>query len=107
MCLVIPIDRDRGASLTLRPLAFKDAEAYVTTPLVLQIDDELRHRLYWLAEVTDRPMSYLIAEALKQYLDDNEWQIRAVEEGMAAATSEHLIDREAWERRWQERLGNE
>jgi predicted transcriptional regulator len=79
----------------------------MTTPLALQIDDELRHRLYWLAEVSERPLSWLVSEALKQYLDDNEWQIRAIEEGMAAAGSERVIDREALERRWQERLGNE
>ena len=70
------------------------------TPLALQLDDELRHRLYWLAEVTERPLSYLISEALRQYLDDNEWQIRAIEEGMTAAGSGKMFDREALERRW-------
>lgn len=56
----------------------------MTTPLVVQLDDELRHRLYWLAEVTDRPLSWLISEALQQFLDANEWQIRAIEEDIAA-----------------------
>jgi predicted transcriptional regulator len=72
----------------------------MNTPLVLHIDDELRHRLYWLAEVTDRPLPYLITEALQQYLDTNEWQIRAIEEGIAAAGLGRAIDDESLSLGW-------
>lgn len=74
----------------------------MTTPLILHIDDELRHRLYWLAEVTDRPLPYLVTEALQQYLDTNEWQIRAIEEGIAAAGLGRSVDHETLGRRWKD-----
>jgi predicted transcriptional regulator len=42
-------------------------------------------RLEALAEATDRSRSFLAAEAIEQYLELQEWQIEAVQIGLAQA----------------------
>jgi predicted transcriptional regulator len=42
-------------------------------------------RLEALAEATDRSRSFLAAEAIEQYLELQEWQIQAVQVGLAQA----------------------
>ncbi len=75
----------------------------MSAPIAFRVDDELRHRLDLLATATDRPLSYLATEAIKQYLDANEWQVQAIHEGLAAADEGRLTDHDALVRHWEEK----
>ncbi len=75
----------------------------MSSPLAFRIDAELRQRLDQLSTITDRPLSYLATEALRQYLDANEWQIRAIAEGLIAADEGRLIDHDGLVKQWEEK----
>jgi len=55
--------------------------------LTVRVKPETRKRLDALARVTRRSKSFVIEEALEQYLTVNEWQIQGIEEALAAADS--------------------
>lgn len=50
-----------------------------------RIDDDSMERLSKMAEATQRSRSWLVAEAVRNYLREEEWQIAAIEEGVKAA----------------------
>jgi len=75
----------------------------MSSPLAFRIDDELRQRLDQLSSATDRPLSYLATEALRQYLDANEWQVQAIAEGLQAAAEGRLIDHEMLIKTWEDK----
>ena len=75
----------------------------MAAPMAFRLDDDIRHRLGLLAEATHRPMSYLAAEALRQYLDSNEWQIRAIQEGIQDADAGRLISQDDLTNKWEQR----
>ena len=53
--------------------------------LSVRLPMELADRLESLAEATDRSKSYLAARAVEEFLAVNEWQVKAIREGIAAA----------------------
>jgi RHH-type rel operon transcriptional repressor/antitoxin RelB len=55
--------------------------------LTVRVKPETRTRLEALARVTRRSKSFVIEEALEQYLAVNEWQIQGIQEALAAADS--------------------
>jgi predicted transcriptional regulator len=55
--------------------------------LTVRVKPETRTRLDALARVTRRSKSFVIEEALEQYLAVNEWQIQGLQEALAAADS--------------------
>ena len=73
----------------------------MSTPMAFRLDDDIRQRLGRLADATHRPMSFLAAEALRQYLDSNEWQIQAIQEGIKAADEGRLIDHDKLITKWE------
>ena len=56
-----------------------------TVPVSGRIDKKISEKLDALARSTARSRSFLIAEAVKAYVDDQAWQIEAIEAGVAAA----------------------
>ena len=46
--------------------------------VTLRLDDEVKIKLEKLAESTHRSRSFLAAEAIKAYVDSNEWQINEI-----------------------------
>ncbi|SMN12775.1 hypothetical protein BHECKSOX2_929 [Bathymodiolus heckerae thiotrophic gill symbiont] len=46
--------------------------------MTLRLDDETNNRLVNLAEATERSKAYLATQALKYFLESNEWQVQAV-----------------------------
>lgn len=75
----------------------------MAAPMAFRLDDDIRQRLGLLAEATHRPMSYLATEALRQYLDNNEWQIRAIQEGIRDADAGRLISQDDLTSKWEQR----
>jgi RHH-type rel operon transcriptional repressor/antitoxin RelB len=53
--------------------------------MTLRLDDADLRRLDALAEATDRSKAWLAAQAVKTYLDLNEWQIQAIRQAVLKA----------------------
>jgi RHH-type rel operon transcriptional repressor/antitoxin RelB len=47
----------------------------MSTTMTIRLEDEVKDRLDVLAEATHRSKSYLAAEAVRVYVESNEWQI--------------------------------
>jgi RHH-type rel operon transcriptional repressor/antitoxin RelB len=46
-----------------------------STTITVRLEEELRNRLDQLAESTQRSKSFLASEAIRQFVENNEWQI--------------------------------
>lgn len=55
--------------------------------LTVRVKSSTKARLDVLARATKRSKSFVIEEALEQYLDVNEWQIKGIEDSLAEADS--------------------
>ena len=55
--------------------------------LTVRVKPETRSRLEKLAQATQRSKSFVIEDALEQYLDVNEWQIQGIFEALREADS--------------------
>ncbi len=69
-----------------------------TEILTLRLDANASRRLAKLSKATDRTRSRLAAEAITRYIDDNLWQIEAIEEGVRAADAGDVVPHEDVER---------
>ena len=47
----------------------------MSTTMTIRLDDEVKERLDHLADATHRSKSFLAAEAIRAYVETNEWQI--------------------------------
>jgi predicted transcriptional regulator len=57
----------------------------MSTTMTIRIEDEVKDRLDRLAESTHRSKSYLAAEAIRQFVENNEWQISEINAGLKEA----------------------
>jgi RHH-type rel operon transcriptional repressor/antitoxin RelB len=53
--------------------------------VTLRMDAGLRERLDKLAAATRRSRSFLAAEAIREYVESNAWQIAEIQKGLAEA----------------------
>jgi len=58
----------------------------------LRIEEELADRLNRLAEATGRTKSFIASQAILDYLALQEWQVAAIQEGVAAADRGELVE---------------
>jgi len=65
-----------------------------TSLLSVRLPGELASRLENLAKSTDRSKSYLAACAVEEYLAVQEWQVKAIHEGIAAAEKGEVVRHE-------------
>ena len=78
----------------------------MTTTMTLRLDDETNERLSKLAGATDRSKAYLTTQALKLFLENNEWQVQEIKEAITEADSvspDQFVDNEtvmAWMETW-------
>jgi len=78
----------------------------MTTTMTLRLDDETNNRLTNLAGATDRSKAYLTMQALKLFLENNEWQVQEIKEAVAeadTASPDQFVDNEtvmAWMETW-------
>ena len=69
-----------------------------TVPVSGRIEKIISERLDALSKSTARSRSFLIAEAVKAYVEDQAWQIAAIEAGVEAANrGEFAPDKRATE----------
>jgi predicted transcriptional regulator len=57
----------------------------MSTTMTIRLDDELKHRLDRMAESTQRSTSFLAAEAIRKFVENNEWQIAEIREALKEA----------------------
>ena len=57
----------------------------MSTTMTLRLEDSIKEQLEKLAQATNRTKSFLAAEAIKNYIDMNTWQINEIEEGIKRA----------------------
>lgn len=76
----------------------------MSEPLTLRLDIATRKRLDRLAKRTDRSRAALAAEAVLQFVETNEWQIAAIEEGVRVANSGQFIDHARLKAKWEKKL---
>ena len=48
----------------------------MSTTLTIRVDSNTKDRIEKLAKATDRSKSYLVANAIQDFLSVNEWQVR-------------------------------
>jgi predicted transcriptional regulator len=76
----------------------------MSDPVTLRLDPETRERLDRLAKNTERSRSALAAEAVRLFVDLNEWQIAAIENGVREAEASRFIDHAKLKAKWEKRL---
>ena len=57
----------------------------MTTTMTIRLEDEIKARLDALAEATQRSKSFLAAEAIRVYVESNEWQIGEIHAALIEA----------------------
>lgn len=76
----------------------------MSEPVTLRLDSKTRRRLDRLAKATERSRAALAADAVRQYLDLNEWQIAAIEAGVREANRGRMIDHARLKAKWEKKL---
>ena len=76
----------------------------MTEPVTLRLEPDVRKRLDKLAKATARSRASLAAEAVRQYVELNEWQIAAIREGVREADAGQFIDHARLKAKWEKRL---
>ena len=57
----------------------------MSTTMTIRLDDEVKSRLEALAESTQRSKSFLAADAVREYLDNNAWQVGEIQAALSDA----------------------
>jgi len=59
----------------------------MSTTMTIRLEDEVRDRLDRLAESTQRSKSFLAAEAIREFVENNEWQIAEIRAALKEASA--------------------
>jgi predicted transcriptional regulator len=76
--------------------------------ITLRLDSKLKKKLDKLAEATQRSRSFVAAEAIRSFVQLNEWQIEEIKKGLAEADAGDFASDEEVERvmnKWTRRAG--
>jgi RHH-type transcriptional regulator, rel operon repressor / antitoxin RelB len=57
----------------------------MSTTMTVRLDDDVKDRLDRLASSTQRSKSFLAAEAIKEFVENNEWQIAEIHAALVEA----------------------
>lgn len=57
----------------------------MSTTMTVRLEDDVKDRLDVLAEATQRSKSFLAAEAIRAYVENNEWQIGEIQAALKEA----------------------
>ena len=74
-----------------------------TLPVSVRLQSELNEQVTAIAAALDRPKSWIIEQALKDYVALQAWQLAAIDEGIKAADDGRLVAHEdvaAWVKSW-------
>lgn len=57
----------------------------MTTTMTIRLENELKDRLDQLADSTRRSKSFLAAEAIRDFIELNEWQVQEIKDSLKEA----------------------
>jgi RHH-type rel operon transcriptional repressor/antitoxin RelB len=57
----------------------------MTTTMTIRLDHKLKQQLDQLAKATSRSKSFLAVEALRDFVDNNQWQIQEITDALKEA----------------------
>lgn len=57
----------------------------MSTTMTIRLDAATKDQLEQLAEATQRSKSFLATEAIREYIETNEWQIQEIQAAVAEA----------------------
>ena len=80
----------------------------MSTTMTIRLEDEVKDRLDVLAEATHRSKSYLAAEAVRVYVESNEWQVSEIKAALKEADAGDFAsdkDVAALARKWKVNAG--
>ncbi|HSC69168.1 MAG TPA: ribbon-helix-helix protein, CopG family [Cellvibrio sp.] len=66
----------------------------------VRLDDETLARVGKMADAMDRPRAWLMALAIKQFVEREDWFIHEVEKGVRAADQGQLVDHAELKAKW-------
>ncbi len=75
----------------------------MSVTMTIRLDDDIKNRLDALAEVTHRSKSFIAAEAVRVYVETNEWQVAETRAALNEADAGEFAseaDVEALARKW-------
>ena len=75
----------------------------MSTTMTIRLDDDVKDRLERLAGATKRSKSFLAAEAIRAFVDSNEWQIAEIQSALKEADAGDFASDEdvaAMARKW-------
>ena len=64
----------------------------MSTTMTIRLDDTMKERLELLAGVTHRSKSYLAGEAIREFVELNEWQIHEIKAAIQEADAEDFAN---------------
>ncbi len=64
----------------------------MTTTLSVRLPDELSQQLALLAEASRRTKSFCVTEAIRDYVENESWQLQAIEKGLEDVKAGRLVD---------------
>ena len=62
--------------------------------VTLRLDDEVKIKLEKLAESTHRSRSFLAAEAIKAYVESNDWQVAEIHQAIKEADTDDFVSQQ-------------
>lgn len=76
--------------------------------ITVRVKSDTRTRLDNLARLTRRSKSFVIEDALEQYLDVNEWQIKGIQDALIEADSPGAVfeDHDAVLAKWEAKVAS-
>ena len=67
----------------------------MSVTMTVRLESGLKQRLERLSEATQRSKSFLAAEAIRDYIDLNEWQVQQIEKAVGEADRGEFASDEA------------
>ena len=71
--------------------------------LSVRVSEKVVERLEKLSKAMDRSRSYIAVEAIEEYLDLHEWQIKGIQAGLRDIENGKVIDFEKIKVRWEKK----
>ena len=74
-----------------------------TATFTVRVPADLKKRIDQLAEASDRSRSWLTADALRHYVEDQQWQLAEIDAGLQDADAGRVVPHEEvdrWLKSW-------
>lgn len=74
-----------------------------TAPVSVRLESALNDQVAAIAAALDRPKSWVIEQAVREFVAVQQWQLAAIDEGIAAADAGRFVAHEdvvAWVESW-------